>query len=182
MELVLIPTVTDFMEGMRQGVAYYNEQNGTDVQLLGWDGTDGLFTGNFESLDDGRTFGENLIAEGADIIMPVAGPVGLGAAAAAQEAGDTWIIGVDSDWFFSAPDFADVVLTSVLKNMDIAVFNSIETALAGEDLGTLFVGTLDNGGVGVAEFHEAESVVSPTLGTDVEGLAAAIIAGEVVVE
>ena len=58
----------------------------------------------------------------------------------------------------------------------------IETALAGEDLGTLFVGTLDNGGVGVAEFHEAESVVSPTLATDVDDLAAAIVAGEVVVE
>ncbi|MEM7286920.1 MAG: BMP family ABC transporter substrate-binding protein [Actinomycetota bacterium] len=176
---VNIPPVTDFMEGMRQGVAHYNDVNGTDVTLLGWDGADGLFTGNFDSLEDGRSFGENLIAEGADIIMPVAGPVGQGTAAAAQEAGDTWIIGVDSDWFFSNSDFADVILTSVLKNMDVAVFDSIENAVAGNDLGTLYVGTLDNGGVGIAEYHDVEGGVSPA---DIDALAAQLISGEVTVE
>ena len=70
-------------------VSKYIEDNGTDVQLLGWDkeGQTGSFSGDFENQDNGRRVTEDLISEGADIILPVAGPVGLGAAAAAQDAG-----------------------------------------------------------------------------------------------
>src|SRR3990170_5540733 len=92
---IQIPPVTVFMDGFSLGVDYYNEKHGTSVKVLGWDPASqtGLFTGNFESTDDGRRMGESLMDEGADIIMPVAGPVGLGTAAAAQERGNTWIIG-----------------------------------------------------------------------------------------
>jgi len=93
---IKIPTVTIFMKGMEAGVKYYNQQHGTSVELLGWEtaADEGLFTGNFESTDDGRRFAESLMDEGADIIMPVAGPVGLGSAAACQERG-TMLIGRD---------------------------------------------------------------------------------------
>src|SRR5690606_30039744 len=93
-----IPTVTIFMVGFAAGVAYYNEQNDANVTVLGRD----LFAGNFESTDDGRRIGEDLIAEGADIIMPVAGPVGLGTAAAAMDNPGVMIVGVDTDWCISA--------------------------------------------------------------------------------
>ena len=85
---IQIPTVTIFMDGFYCGVQYYNEKNGTNVEVLGWDPATqkGLFTGNFESTDDGRAMGETLMDEGADIIMPVAGPVGLGTAAAVKNA------------------------------------------------------------------------------------------------
>lgn len=148
-----IPPVTAFMDGFWYGVMYYNEQKGTDVKVLGWDPNTqtGLFTGNFESTDDGRTFGENLMDEGADIIMPVAGPVGLGTAAAVQERGNAWIIGVDTDWTVSASEYADVVLTSVLKNMDVAVLAQIQAVVDGTFAGgTNYFGTLANGGVGIA--------------------------------
>lgn len=149
---IQIPPVTAFMDGFWYGVSYYNEQHGTDVQVLGWDPATqtGLFTGNFESTDDGRTFGENLMDEGADIIMPVAGPVGLGTAAAVQERGNAWIVGVDTDWTVSAADYADVVLTSVLKNMDLAVYTQIEAVVNGTYAGGNYFGTLANGGVGLA--------------------------------
>src|SRR5262245_32336017 len=41
-----IPTVTIFMDGLSAGIDFYNEENGTDVQLVGWDAAaqDGLFT------------------------------------------------------------------------------------------------------------------------------------------
>lgn len=145
-----IPPVTAFMEGFWHGVQYYNEQNGTSVQVLGWDPASqtGLFTGNFESTDDGRTFGENLMDEGADIIMPVAGPVGLGTAAAVQERGNAWIIGVDTDWTVSAAEYTPVILTSVLKNMDVAVYTQIEAVVNGTFAGGDYLGTLANGGVG----------------------------------
>lgn len=118
---IQIPTVTVFMDGYALGAQYYNEKHNTNVEVLGWDpfAKTGLFTGNFESTDDGRTMGETLMDEGADIIMPVAGPVGLGTAAAAKERGNVYIIGVDSDWFLTAPDYADIILTSVMKYMDV---------------------------------------------------------------
>ena len=68
-----IPSVTVFMDGFVYGVRYYNEQHDTDVQVLGWEPgiAEGLFAGNFESLDDGRTLAISLMNEGADVIMPV---------------------------------------------------------------------------------------------------------------
>ncbi|MGH2582310.1 MAG: BMP family lipoprotein [Anaerolineales bacterium] len=171
---VQIPPVTVFMDGFWYGVQYYNEQHGTNVQVLGWDpaAQTGLFTGNFESTDDGRTFGQNLIDQGADIIMPVAGPVGLGTAAAAQEAGTVWIIGVDTDWTVSASEYADIVLTSVLKNMDVAVFDSIQSVLDGTFAGGNYFGTLENNGVGIAGSF-------PELQADLDAITAGIIAGEI---
>ena len=149
-----IPPVTIFMNGFLNGVNHYNTVNETSVVVIGWDGTDGLFTGNFESLDDGRAFGQNLLDEGADVILPVAGPVGLGAAAVCQETGACLMIGVDADQFFSAPDFADVWLTSIMKNMDVAVFNTINNVLTLGSLGNQYTGTLANGGVGLAPEHD----------------------------
>ena len=116
-----IPPVTIFLDGFVLGVEYYNEVHGTAVQTLGWDvaAQDGLFTGNFESTDDGRTMGESLLDEGADIIMPVAGPVGAGTIAVLEERGTGMVIGVDNDWSVQYANQAEIVLVSALKNMDL---------------------------------------------------------------
>ena len=178
---IQIPPVVDFMEGYVLGADYYNEVHGTDVEVLGWDpasGT-GLFTGNFESTDDGRAMGESLMDEGADVIMPVAGPVGLGTAAAAQERGGVYIVGVDNDWAISNETYADITLTSILKNMDKVTFNVIQSVIDGSFEGGLAFGTLENGGVGLAPFHNLESMVSAELQAELTDVAAKIIAGEI---
>lgn len=172
-----IPPVTAYMNGFWYGVQYYNEENGTAVEVLGWDATvqDGLFTGNFESADDGRAFAENLMDEGADVIMPVAGPVGLGSAAAIQERGGAWFIGVDTDWTVSAPEYTDIILTSVLKNMNTAVFGQVSDVLNDTyPSGTNYFGTLDNDGVGLAT-----DTLDADLVATLDALAEAIIAGEI---
>jgi basic membrane protein A and related proteins len=176
-----LPTVTIFMDGLAMGVQYYNEEKGTNVEVVGWDPATqtGLFTGNFESLDDGRTMAETLMGEGADIIMPVAGPVGLGAAAAAQEAGDVYIIGVDTDWTISAPEYADITFTSVKKNMDVAVYEAIEEVVNGTFSGGTFMGTLENDGVGLAPFYDLESMVPAELQDELDALVPEIIAGNI---
>jgi len=165
-----IPPVTVFMDGFWYGVQYYNDENGTDVQVLGWDpaAQDGLFTGNFDSLDDGRAFAESLMDEGADIVMPVAGPVGLGSAAAIQERGNAWLIGVDNDWTQTAPEYADIVLTSVLKNMDQTVYQHIEAVIAGESAGPVIVGTLENGGVGLAGDFDVQALIDGIVAGDIQ--------------
>jgi peptide/nickel transport system substrate-binding protein len=170
-----IPPVTIFMVGFENGVEYYNEMHGTDVEVLGMN----LFTGNFESTDDGRRFAEDLMAEGADIIMPVAGPVGLGTAAAIQENPGTMLVGVDTDWCVSAPEYCDVTLTSVMKNIDVAVYTAVEQAYEGTFEGGFYVGTLANDGVGLAPFNEFDDDVPADLKAELDDLQAALIAGDV---
>lgn len=171
-----IPTVTIFMDAYAAGVEYYNEQHGTDVEVLGLD----LFVGNFESTDDGRRAGEDLIAEGADIIMPVAGPVGLGTAAAVQANPGTMLIGVDTDWCISAPEYCEVTLTSVEKGMDVAVFTAVQQAYNGNfQGGTNYVGTLANDGVRISPFHELDDEVSDDLKAELDEVRQGIIDGEI---
>ena len=101
-----IPTVTIFMKGLEAGIEYYNEQKGTDVDLVGWDtaADDGLFTGDFNDQTKGRQTTEQLLDEGADIILPVAGPVGLGSVEAIRARGNTAkMIWVDTDGCVSVP-------------------------------------------------------------------------------
>ena len=178
---IQIPPVTVFMDGFALGVQYYNQQKGTAVEVLGWDPATqtGSFTGNFESKEDGRTLGLSFIDEGADIIMPVAGPVGEGTAAAAKERGNVWVIGVDADWYETVPDFADIMLTSVLKNMNITTKGAIQQAMEGTFAGGVIVGTLENGGVGLAPFHDADSLVPAELKAELETISAEIIAGNI---
>ncbi len=178
---IKIPPVTIFMVGFEYGVKYYNQKHGTNVQVLGWDTAkdEGLFVGNFESTDDGRRAGEDLIAEGADIIMPVAGPVGLGTAAAVKDHPGTMLIGVDTDWCISAAEYCPVVLTSVMKNMHIAVRDAIKMAKEGTFQGGVYVGTLKNGGVGIAPFHEFDDDVPASLKAELEEVAKGIKDGTI---
>jgi basic membrane protein A len=176
-----IPPVSIFMVGFESGVEYYNEQHGADVEVLGWNTAEnnGVFVGNFESTDDGRRVAEDFLAEGADIIMPVAGPVGLGSAQAVQEAGGAWIIGVDTDWTVSAPEYSDIIFTSVMKNMNVAVYDTIELGIdEGLDaFGDTYLGTLENDGVGLAGVKSG--TVSDDILAELDEIRAGIIAGEI---
>jgi basic membrane protein A len=180
-----IPPVTIFMDGFVWGVEHYNGVHGTDVTVLGWDTEtrEGLFTNNFESLDDGRAFAQNLYDEGADIVLPVAGPVGLGSAALANELGTDAlkIIGVDADLYLTDPERGHVYLTSIMKRMDSTVYQVIEQAMAGNFEGGVIVGTLENGGVAIAPFHDLESAVPADLAAELDAVRDGIIDGSIAV-
>jgi basic membrane protein A len=178
------PTVTIFMQGFEAGVKYYNQKNNANVQLLGWDSTknEGTFVNNFDSTDDGRKTAESFMQEGADIILPVAGPVGLGSAAVCKETGKCMVIGVDADWYDTAPEYKSVVLTSVLKKVDVAVFSSIKDAVDGKFTGGNVTYALKDGGVDIAPFHDFDSQVSADLKSQIDQLKQDIIGGKVVVK
>ena len=176
-----IPTVTIFMNGYEAGMNYYNEQKGGNVELLGWDAKkqDGLFTGDFENQDKGRNTTESLLDDGADIILPVAGPVGGGTIAALQDRGEGSMIWVDVDGCSTIPDACDLFLTTIEKHMDVAVFNTVQEAVDGSFTGGLYVGTLADEGVGLAPYHEFEDTIPEELKAEVEEIKAGIIAGEI---
>jgi basic membrane protein A len=157
------PTVTIFMDGLAAGIAQYNADTGEDVQLIGWDpaAQDGLFTGDFENVENGRLTTEQLLDQGADIVMPVAGPVGQGTMEAIRAGGGTErIIWVDSDGCTQFPDDCDLFFTSVQKKMDLAVQEITVAAANGEFEAGTYVGTLENGGVDIASFRDYEDDLS----------------------
>jgi basic membrane protein A and related proteins len=178
-----LPTVTIFMKGFQLGIEKYNEDNGTDVQLVGWDNAadDGLFTGDFENQANGRATTEGLLDDGADIILPVAGPVGLGTIEAIRARPDSnaKVIWVDTDGCVSVPDDCDLFLTSIMKNMDVAVRDiTLETA-DGNFEGGLYTGTLENEGVDLGPFNDFDDQVPDELKSAVDDLRQQIIDGEI---
>ncbi|MCU1553266.1 MAG: nucleoside-binding protein [Arthrobacter sp.] len=185
---IKIPTVTIFMDGYADGVKYYNEQKGKDVKVLGWDKAkqDGSFTGDFEKQDKGKQFTQNFLDQGADIVMPVAGPVGKGAGAALMEAKtagkDVKLIWVDSDGFLTAPDYKDIMLSSVMKQMGEAVETVVKEDKDGKFTNTPYVGTLANDGVQLAPFHSLDSAVPAELKTELDQIKKDIADGKLKVE
>jgi basic membrane protein A and related proteins len=179
-----IPTVSIFMDGFADGVAKWNEDKGDNVELLGWDkeAQNGSFTGDFQNQANGQNLTNTFIQQGADIVMPVAGPVGLGAAAAAQEAGDVKIIWVDSDGYESASQYGSLFLTSVIKQINNAVATATQEAADDNFTSDPYVGTLENEGVGIAPFHDFDGEVPDELKAELDDLREQIISGDLTVE
>jgi basic membrane protein A len=168
------------MDGFVDGVAHYNEVHGTSVRALGWDKAkqDGSFTGDFEDTNKGLALTQGFIDQGADVILPVAGQVGEGAAAAAAENANVSIIWVDNDGYETLPaTYKPIVLTSVLKNTGDAVVQIVGDDVDGSFDNTPFVGTLENGGVALAPYHDKAAAVTPALQAELDGLKADIVSG-----
>jgi basic membrane protein A len=171
-----IPTVSIFMEGFRQGIDKFNQDNNKNVKLLGWNGKDGSFLNTFDDKSKGQSVAEGMIQQGADIIFPVAGPAGLGGLQAAKDKG-IHAIWVDTDGCVSAAEYCDVLLTSVVKGMDVAVEQAIKDSVDGKFNNQVFVGTLANDGVGLAPYHDAESTISSDVKSQIDDLKQQIIDG-----
>ena len=177
------PGVTDFMDGFIAGVNYWNEEQGADVRVLGGrnpsDPDSGTFTGNFDSTDDAKTVTQGMLDEGADVILPVGGPIGGGTFAAIEESGAEAVgLGVDVDWTESAPDFTEWLLTSIIKRIDNSVFQAIERGLNDEPPQATFLSNLENEGVGIAPFHDYEDQISDEVKAAIEEMQQMIIDGE----
>jgi basic membrane protein A and related proteins len=183
-----IPTVTIFMDGFSQGVSYYNEQKGASVQVLGWNVArqDGQFVPGdqpFENTDGGKRVADGLISQGADVLLPVAGPAGEGALQSAKaSAGKVSAIWVDTDGCLSAETYCSSILTSVYKGMDVAVADAVKAAAQGTFSNEPYVGTLENQGTGLAPYHEFEDEIPAALKTEVEQLKSQIIDGTIKIE
>ena len=168
-----IPTVEIFIVGYEGGVNYYNEQKGKNV------GFSGVYVGDFEAADQGKIVGNSLIDEGADVIFGIGGKTGNGGLAAAKERGK-WGVGVDVDQYNTLPNEKDILLTSTMKRLDNAVFAVIESVLNDEfPGGGVYVGTLENGGVGLAPFHDYEDQIPDELKQEIDAIIEGIKSGEI---
>jgi basic membrane protein A len=178
-------TVTIYMDGYWDGVQYYNQKHGTHVQVLGWNEQTqkGEFTGDFTNQTKGQTVTQTFISEGADIIFPVAGNVGLGAAKAVQDAdnagGKVNMMWVDTDGCVSAAQYCKYFVTSVTKGIQSAVKNAVLQAQSGSFKGGTYVGTLANGGAILSPFHDFASVVPASLQSELKTIETGIENGSI---
>jgi basic membrane protein A len=175
-----IPTVSIFMDGFKQGVDYYNKVKGTSVQLFGWDGTNGEFTGGFDANDQAKQSANHVIDQGVDVLLPVGGPIYQSALAAIQDSGrEIALIGVDADQYLTDPNVDPYILTSIMKKMDVASADTVKAAAEGNFDPAAYVGTLKNGGVDIAPYHDFDSKVDAGLKSEVDQLRQDIIDGKV---
>ncbi|MDN5570001.1 MAG: BMP family ABC transporter substrate-binding protein [Propionibacteriaceae bacterium] len=181
------PTVTIFMDGYAQGVEHYNSVKGADVRVVGYDRATGngsfIPNNSFSDVAGAKQIATSLVAQGADVILPVAGPASEGGLQVAQESnGQVSSMWVDSDGFVQMPQYGAVIPTSVGKAMDVAVEEAITASLNDEFSNDIYVGTFDNEGVYLAPFHDFDSKISAETKAEIDQLKADIISGAVTVE
>ena len=178
-----LPTVTIYMDGFWDGVQYYNQKHGTHVSVLGW--SEKTQNGSFTDQTAGQTLTQTFINEGADIVFPVAGNVGLGSAKAVQNADASaggqkvnmeW---VDTDGCISAAQYCKYFISSVEKGIVAAVKTAVLGAAHGTFKGGNYIGTLKNGGVALAPFHQFDSKVPSKLKSELNTVKQGIISGSI---
>lgn len=145
-----VPLIHKFQEGFEQGVAAVDPE----IKVLT------SYAGSFTDPATGKELALSQYQSGADIIFQAAGPTGTGVIEAAEEL-NRYVIGVDADQNQLAPDN---VITSMLKNVDVAVCNMIETVANGDFTGGQTVLGVAEDGVGLAPFHS----LAPIVPTEVE--------------
>jgi basic membrane protein A len=178
------PGVTDFMDGFIAGMNYWNEQKGDNVTMLGnrdpSNPDSGTFTGNFDSTDDAKNITVGMLQEGADVILPVGGPIGGGTFAAIEEqSADAVGLGVDADWCLTSESTCSLTLVSIMKRIDNSVFDAIQRGVNGETPQATSLSNLENGGVGLSPFHDYEDQISQETKDELDTLSQAIIDGSV---
>ena len=168
-----IPPVEQFIVAYEAGVAYYNQQKGANVQVKG------VYVGDFEAPDQGKIQGQSLIDEGVDVIFGVGGKTGNGGLAAAKENGK-WGIGVDVDQYYTLPNEKDILITSCMKRLDNAVFSVVKSVQDDQfPGGGVYVGMLENDGVGLAPYHDFEDKIPADLKSEVDAIVDGIKKGEI---
>ncbi|MHB8741133.1 MAG: BMP family lipoprotein, partial [Coriobacteriia bacterium] len=119
--------------------------------------------------------------QGADVIYAAAGACGTGTIQACQEKGALFI-GVDADQYLTVPGSGDVMLTSMMKRVDNAVFLTIESVLNDDFAGAENqVFGLKEGGVELAPFHDFESKVPQAIKDAVAKATDDIVGGTITV-
>lgn len=173
---VEIPPVVKFRNGYVNGALATNP----DIEILD------VYIDSFIAPERGAATAEQFIGEGADVIFGGGGVTGSGGIAYAAEQG-VKVIGVDQDEYFTTfgggeSPGAENIISSAVKRVDQAVYNSIEILVNG-DLsvwpgGQIFVGDVTNGGVDFAPPNEAE--VPEDVTAAIEATFDGLLAGEIV--
>ena len=163
------PLIRKFQAGYEAGVTYANDEAEIPV----------AYTGSFSDPTAGREAALSMYDNGADIVYHSSGATGAGVFQAAQQRG-RYAIGVDSDQSVTEPDFADVILASMVKRVDEAVFTSIENVVEDDFNGGEATSLgLEEEGVAAVYGQELGTEIPQEVKSALEDSQQAIIDGEI---
>ncbi len=163
-----IPLIQKFQRGFEMGAKYVNPNAKIGV----------LYTSGPNPFNDpvrGKENALSLIKQGADVVYHAAGGTGIGVIDAAKEAG-VYAIGVDSNQDGIAPG---VVLTSMMKNVDVAVFNTVKDVVNNEFKNGLQRFGVAEDGVGTTDFEFTKEVIGEENIAKLEEIKKAVVSGEI---
>lgn len=151
---MVMPAVQKFGWGFTAGVAYANENFGTDVQVAEF-----VYQGTFDDVAAGKTLAASFYDSGVDIIFAAAGGVGVGVIDEGKTrrlAGeDIWVVGVDVDQYTSGiynNNGDSVILTSAVKGLGTATYASIDSVVNNEFKGGIIINSnTKSNGVGLSD-------------------------------
>jgi basic membrane protein A and related proteins len=167
--------IEKFQAGFEAGVAEVNPQAEVLVEYIGDS------TAAFNDPTKGEALSAKMFDEGADVIYHAAGASGAGLFKAAVEA-DALAIGVDSDQSLTAsPEQQELILTSMLKRVDTAVYDTIKEVSEGEFTTGFQVFGLKEEGVDYAvnEYNDNDQLLSSDIQTELDTFKEQIISGDI---
>jgi basic membrane protein A len=157
-----VPAVQRFVKGYEAGA----KAQKADINVRQ------VYLPSFTDPAAGGEAARSQIAEGADVIFGAGGQTGSGAIQAAAQEG-AFAIGVDQDEYNTtfkkgSAQGADKLVTSAIKRVDNAVFDTIKSVADGKYTNEQYVGDAANGGVDYAEAHDASGVVTAEIKAKVD--------------
>lgn len=167
-----IAVIRNFEQGFRQGAALI----GPDIEILSR--MTGATPSAFNDPYRGYRLGLGMLDQGADVIFAAAGSTGLGALQAAVDRGAI-AIGVDTD---QNDLFPNAIVASVLKRVDLAVYQTLKDARAGQWRAGIHVMQIADGGIALAFAPTAQSRLGQERLTHVEAITADIAVGRIAIE
>lgn len=147
-----IPPVVRFVVGYQNGAKWIKP----DVKPLN------VYIPDFNAPAKGKETGQSMIGQGCDVVFGVGGNTGNGGLLAAKEKG-LMAIGVDVDQYNTYAEVKDALLTSAAKNVDAAVYEFLKAVNGKTDKAGIFTANLQNGGVGLAPYHDWDSKIPQTV-------------------
>ena len=143
-----IPPVVRFVVGFQNGAKYAK----ADAKTLN------VYIPSFIDPAKGKETGQSMISQGCDVVFGVGGNTGNGGLLAAKEKG-LMAIGVDVDQYNTYPEVKDALISSAAKNVDTAVYTYLKSISDKSSKAGMFTANLQNGGVGLAPFHDWDSKI-----------------------
>lgn len=164
-----IPLIEKFEAGYKAGAKAAGFD--PDKQVLA------TYTGTWDDISKGKSQAVQIFGNGADIIFQAAGKAGLGVIHAAKEKGKGfYAIGVDQDQDSVEPGS---VLTSMVKHIEIAVYDTVKKAKEGQFTSGPQLYDLKQGGIGLSEMKYTKQDVPPAVLENVKKLSEMIADGKV---
>jgi basic membrane lipoprotein Med (substrate-binding protein (PBP1-ABC) superfamily)/streptogramin lyase len=165
-----IPPVVRYVSGYQAGAKWMKP---TTKSL-------NVYIPSFVDPTAGHAAGVAMINQGCDVIFGVGGNTGNGGLLAAKEHG-LMAIGVDVDQYNTYPEVKTALLTSALKNVDVAVYEYLKGVNTGTDQAGIIIANINNDGVGLAPYHDWDSRIPDAVKTKVKEATAALKVGVPVV-